>query len=223
MATTTKPAAAVSLSPERQALADAQERLRQHDAAIAELRENREIRGAYLSECYDAIRAAEAELQDVAATLRREHHDKGPMGRAMSWTPAPEPPVRLAEAVETAKHRQIEAEASYNGIGAELRAAEDGRKRLHEAVDRAAMLVLAKHAADIGLADETERLQRDAYDKGLRLLWLSKAGVIEAKRQTLNRVEAYQGFWDLDDVDGLRTWTAARDRLMSDPTAEIPE
>jgi hypothetical protein len=227
-----KPAEAAPLSPERQFLADAQGRLRQHDAEVASLKENYEFRGAYLSECWAAVHAAETELRE--ATPRPvPRMRKQLLGHR--YEPEPEPPVLLIEALQAARQRQVEADGALVGIRSELEAAEACRRRLSDAVDRAAWVALAKHAADTGLADEVERKQRAAYDAGLRLMLLYKARMIETKRQgpymseslpvmqTLHRIAAYEPFAeDLDDLQGGRSWAAAHDRLMSDPRAEIP-
>jgi hypothetical protein len=228
---TAKPAVAVTLSPERQALADAQERLRLHDAELAALRENDAARTEYSFQCLGAVDAAEAELRKATPRpVSRMAKDL----RGHRYDPDPEPPEHLVEAVQTARQRQVEAEAQRDALKAELRAAEEDRKRLYDAVDRAAWVVEAKHAADIGLADEVARLQRAAYDAGLKLMLLYNAGLITVKSegpwptlrpvmQTLHRIAAYEPFSeDLDDLEGGRSWTAAHDWLMSDPTAEIP-
>jgi hypothetical protein len=226
-------AVAEALSPERQALSDAIERLRQYDAAISELRENDNVRTSYLYECNAAVPAAEDALRETMAGLKVDYQT-AKWSKDWVWEPEPTEPLHLVEALATARRREVEAGAAREGIRTELRSAELRRKDLAEAVDRAAWIVQAAHAEDIGLADETERLQRAAYDLGLKLMLLHNAGLIATKRKgtygdeplpvmkTLGRVRAYETFWDLDDLEGGRSWTAAHDRLMSDPTAEIP-
>jgi hypothetical protein len=232
MATTVKPTEAAALSPERQSLSDAIERLRQHDAATSELRENDSIRSAYVWRCMGAVDAAEDELRKATPRpVSRVTQDL----RGHRYEPDPEPPEALKEAVWTAKQRLIEAEAQRDGIRAELKDAEEGRKRLHDAIDRAAWAVEAKHAVDIGLAAEVDRLQRAAYDAGQKLMLLYRASMIETKRkgryadetlpimQTLHRIAAYEPFAEnLGDLNGAQSWADVHDRLLSDPTAEIP-
>jgi hypothetical protein len=155
-----------------------------------------------------AVPAAENELREATATLKPDYQ-QARWARDWVWEPEPTEPLPLVEALAAAQRREVEASAAREGIRAELRAAEARRKSLVEATDRAAWAVIAKHAADINLAEEVDRLQRAAFDAGLRLALLHKAGVISAKKETLNRVEAYQGFWDLDDLQGGRSWSVA--------------
>jgi hypothetical protein len=225
MATTTKRAA---LSPERQALAVAIEALRVADAEIAELQENDAVRTEHSYTCLEAIDVAESALRDTTRRMEQAFA----LAERTQWEAPPAPPLAIVEAVPAARRRYDEALAERDAVRAELRIAEANRERLAARVERAALAVVAKHAADTGLVAEIDRLHREAFDKGLRLAWLNHHGMIDTSRlghelppvsYTLHRVRATLN-WAKEmppDLPGAAPYAKAIAALMTDATEEI--
>jgi hypothetical protein len=214
------------LSPERQALADAIEDLRQFDAGLDSLRQHEEASTDHLYATDTGVDAAEAALK--AAIAEQERYRA--VSRPTFWEPAPAPPLELVEAVPAARARYDEARSSRDAIRRDLRKMEAERDRRADDLRRSALAVIAAHAAAIGLPAEVDRLQCAALDAGMRLQWLAQEGGISIERtgfepspveMTLTRMRS-ASTWGLPPVPGARPWVAALQTLMTDATAEIP-